>query len=68
MATGLDMSVGDVLTAKVTTVLPYGFLVESTTGIPGLVTGAQAGIGEQVRLKVTSVDVEKNRFSADIAS
>ena len=68
MATAADMSVGDLVTARVTTVLPYGVLVESTTGVPGLVVGADADVDEPVRPKVTSVDVDKGRFSAEVAT
>lgn len=66
MATRADLSVGDLVAARVTKVLPYGFLVESLAGVPGMVTGARAKPGEDVRLEVTSVDVDNNRFSADL--
>ena len=42
MATRADLSVGDLVAARVTKVLPYGFLVESLAGVPGMVTGARA--------------------------
>ncbi len=68
MATAADMSVGDLVTARVATVLPYGVLVESTTGVPGLVAGFDADVDEPGRLKVTSVDIDNGRFSAEVAT
>lgn len=59
-----SFAVGDVVTATVTTSLPFGVLVESA-GVPGLVRGAQSESGAELRLRVIEFDAERRRFSGE---
>ena len=59
------MRAGDVVAATVTKVLPFGVLVETTAGVPGLVHPAQAQVGTVVRVRVHEFD--GSRFGAAIA-
>jgi predicted RNA-binding protein with RPS1 domain len=56
---------GDVIAVSVTKVLPFGVLVETPAGVPGLVRSAAAGIGHVVNVRVD--DFDGQRFSATIA-
>lgn len=58
---------GDLIEVTVTRDLPFGVLVESSTGVPGLVRGVRAAIGESVRVRVVSYDVARQRFHASTA-
>jgi predicted RNA-binding protein with RPS1 domain len=51
----------DVVIAKV---VPFGALVETRSGMPGLVRGAVGDIGATLRVEVVSVDEAEQRFSA----
>lgn len=55
---------GDELVARVTSRTPFGVLVESESGIPGLVLGSSARPGDSLTVRVETFDVEKVRFSA----
>ncbi|CAN5419973.1 hypothetical protein BH09ACT4_BH09ACT4_00080 [soil metagenome] len=59
--------IGSVEQVTVTKVAPFGALVESSDGVAGLVVGANAQKGDNLRVTVTDVDLEKQRFSAAIA-
>lgn len=58
---------GDLIEVIVTKNLPFGVLVESPAGVPGLVRGVAAAIGETVRVRVVSYDVDRQRFHASTA-
>lgn len=55
---------GDQLTARVTRRAPFGVLVETESGIPGLVLNASAEPGDNLTIRVESYDSDKVRFSA----
>lgn len=65
--TGTLLHAGDELDAIVTKVIPFGLLVESDSGVPGLVRGGVATVGTTVRVRVTEFDAAESRFSATIA-
>jgi len=54
---------GDEITVVTTSVTPFGALVEFQ-GTPGLVRGAQAAVGESLRVRVDEYDAAQMRFSA----
>jgi len=54
---------GDEITAVVTHVKPFGLFVEFD-GVPGLVRGAEAAVGDTVRVRVNEYDPAAARFSA----
>lgn len=58
---------GDQFVARVTQRTPFGVLVESESGIPGLVLESSAETGDAVTVRVESFDAEKLRFSAVVA-
>lgn len=58
---------GDQLTARVTRRAPFGALVESESGIPGLVLNTSAKPGDSLTVRVESFDADKVRFSAVLA-
>ncbi len=58
---------GDQLIARVTQRTPFGVLVETESGIPGLVLESTAEAGESLTVRVESFDAEKVRFSAVLA-
>ncbi len=55
---------GDRLIARVIQRTPFGVLVESESGIPGLVLESSAQPGDTLAVRVDSFDAEKVRFSA----
>jgi len=55
---------GDVIEVTVTAVKPFGSLVETRDGTPGLVRPASGAPGETVRVTVTDVDQAQARFAA----
>lgn len=57
---------GDEIDAFVTFVKPFGLLVETDTGVPGLVRGANAEVGATVRVRVIEYDAVEPRFSAKL--
>ncbi|MCW3815910.1 hypothetical protein ONA91_15810 [Micromonospora sp. DR5-3] len=56
------MRAGDVIAATVTKVLPFGVLVETPAGVPGLVRGTKAEVGTVVTVRVREFDGQ--RFAA----
>ena len=59
------MRIGDVIRVSVTKVLPFGVLVETPAGVPGLVRPATAEVGQVVNVRVAEFDGQ--RFSAKLA-
>ncbi|MFD6176854.1 MULTISPECIES: hypothetical protein [unclassified Isoptericola] len=57
------MTPGAETTAVVTTVAPFGVLV-TADGVPGLVRGGDATVGDTVRVRVVEFDDVEQRFSA----
>lgn len=66
--TEFELTIGETTSVVVTKELPYGVLVESTSGLPGMVTGAKAELGVWLRVKVTAVEHDKRRFAAVAAA
>jgi ribosomal protein S1 len=58
------LSSGDEVDAVVTTVAPFGVLVRTPAGVPGLVLGAADAVGQVVHLRVVEFDATRQRFSA----
>ncbi|MCL1871542.1 MAG: S1 RNA-binding domain-containing protein [Promicromonosporaceae bacterium] len=58
---------GDVLDVTVVRVTPFGVLVQTDAGVPGLVRAARADVGATLRVSVTDYDAEKSRFAAQPA-
>lgn len=58
---------GDQLVARVKQSTPFGALVESESGIPGLILESSAQSGDVLTVRVESFDAEKVRFSAVVA-
>lgn len=54
---------GDTVRVTVTKVLPFAVLVETTTGMPGLVKHVGPRRGDAMSVTVTAVDAEQHRFS-----
>ncbi|MBB5788934.1 hypothetical protein [Jiangella mangrovi] len=65
--TGTLPAAGDEIAATVTTVAPFGLLVVTDSGVPGLARDARADAGSTVRVRVTEYDAAERRFSADPA-
>jgi len=55
---------GDVIDVTVTAVKPFGSLVETRDGTPGLVRPARGAQGAVLRVTVTDVDQAEARFTA----
>ncbi|GAA1952186.1 hypothetical protein [Microbacterium deminutum] len=55
---------GDRISATVTKSAPFGALVETADGVPGLVPSSTGQPGDQLELRVESFDQAKGRFSA----
>ncbi|MEV6330646.1 hypothetical protein [Streptomyces sp. NPDC051909] len=62
--TGTLLNVGDEIDVVVTSAKPFGLLIESDSGVPGLVRGGRAAAGATVRVRVTEFDAVESRFSA----
>ena len=54
---------GDVIDVAVRTVKPFGSLVETRDGTPGLVRPASGAPGATLRVTVTDVDLAQARFT-----
>jgi exoribonuclease R len=63
----MPLSPGAEFHAVVTTVTPFGALVRTDDGVPGLVRGARDAVGTDLRLLVVAYDDAQHRFSAEIA-
>ncbi len=59
---------GDTVRATVTKVLPFAVLVETATGMSGLVKHVGPRRGDAVTVTVTAVDDEQHRFSGTLAA
>ena len=64
--TGTLLNPGDELDATVQSVTPFGLLVRTDAGVPGLIRGARATSGATVRLRVVEYDAVEARFSATL--
>ncbi len=53
---------GDAVRVTVTKVLPFAVLVETATGMPGLVKHVGPRRGDALSVTVTAVDAEQHRF------
>jgi predicted RNA-binding protein with RPS1 domain len=62
--TRIPLTSGDVIDVVIVKVLPFGALVETGSGVPGLVRGAVGDIGATLRVEVNDVDDAEHRFSA----
>jgi ribosomal protein S1 len=60
---GPTMKPGDTVRVTVTKVLPFAVLVETATGMPGLVKHVGPRRGDALSVTVTAVDDEQHRFS-----
>ena len=65
--TRIPLEPGDDVDAVVTTVAPFGVLVRTDDGVPGLVRGLDEAVGTVVHLRVVAYDDEQHRFSAETA-
>ena len=57
------MKPGDTVRVTVTKVLPFAVLVETATGLPGLVRHVGPQHGDVINVNVTAVDNDQHRFS-----
>ena len=57
---------GDTVRVTVTKVLPFAVLVETATGMPGLVKHVGPRQGDAVTVTVTAVDDDQHRFSGTL--
>ena len=63
---GTSLHVGDQIDATVTRALPFGLLVATPAGVPGLVCGASAEVGAVVRVHVDEYDAAERRFRGSV--
>ena len=63
----MPLQPGDKIDVQVTKVLPFGVLVETDTGLAGLVRGANSAVGTSIRVEVVQYDNSDSRFSASMA-
>ena len=73
-----EYNVGDVVDAKVVSITPFGAFAQIIPGIDGLIHISQIAnkrvtnvkdvlsVGEDVKAKITEIDVEKKRISMSI--
>ena len=64
--TGTPVKAGDEVDVVVTSVTPFGLLVESDSGTRGLVRGSGAAVGATVRVRVIEYDAAESRFSGTL--
>lgn len=65
--TRIPLTDGDEVDAVVTTVTPFGVLVRTESGVPGLVRAARDDVGTLLHLRVVEFDPVEQRFSATMA-
>jgi tellurite resistance protein TehA-like permease len=65
--TGIHPRPGDEIDVVVTSAAPFGILVRTRAGVPGLVTGASAEVGAVVRVCVVDYDDAESQFRATLA-
>ena len=59
---------GDAVPVTVTKVLPFAVLVETATGISGLVRQVGPQLGDVITVNVTAFDNDQQRFSGTLLS
>ena len=59
---------GDTVRVTVTKVLPFAVLVETATGMPGLVKHVGPQQGDVITVNVTAVDDGQQRFSGSLTA
>ena len=59
---------GDTVRVTVTKVLPFAVLVETATGMPGLVKHVGPQHGDVMTVTVTAVDDDQHRFSGALST
>ena len=59
---------GDTVRVTVTKVLPFAVLVETATGMPGLVKHVGPRQGDVITVNVTAVDDGQQRFSGNLTA
>jgi len=64
--TGNLLKTGDEIDVVVKSAKPFGLLVESGAGVPGLVRGGSAAVGTTLRVRVVEFDAVESRFSAKL--
>ena len=62
--TGTLLKPGGEIDVVVTSGKPFGLLVESDAGVPGLVRGGSAAVGATLRVRVIEFDAGESRFNA----
>jgi len=62
--TRIPLRSGDVIDVVIAKVLPFGALVETGSGVPGLVRGADGDVDATLRVRVVDVDEAEHRFNA----
>ncbi|MEV6963924.1 hypothetical protein AB0M47_02335 [Hamadaea sp. NPDC051192] len=60
------LSPGDETTVVVLSSKPFGLLVETASGLRGLVRGSRAAVGATLRVRVIEFDAAESRFSATV--
>jgi ribosomal protein S1 len=63
----MPLKPGDETDAVVTTVTPFGVLVRTDAGVPGLVRGSADALGAVIHLRIVEFDAVEQRFSAELA-
>jgi len=63
----MPLNPGDEVDAVVTTVTPFGVLVQTDAGVAGLVRGPRDAVGSPLHLRVLEYDDVQHRFSAEQA-
>jgi|GEM_PF-906655 len=61
---GTLLKAGDEIDVVVIAAKPFGFFVESESGVQGLVRGGGAAVGATVHVRVIEFDAAESRFSA----
>ncbi|MBW8482627.1 hypothetical protein [Actinomadura parmotrematis] len=64
--TGTLLNAADEIDVVVVSVTPFALLVETESGVPGLVRGGGATAGATVRVRVVEYDATAMRFSATL--
>ena len=65
--TDVPLKHGEAIDVVVTTVAPFGVIVQTETGLYGLVRGVSDPVGDAMHVRVLDVDADKHRFSAEMA-
>jgi len=62
------LKAGDTVRVTVTKVLPFAVLVETATGMPGLVKHVGPQQGDVITVNVTAADDGRQRFSGSLTA